>query len=131
MMEMGGGTCNNQHIDLGKRSSYLQHPSSNPNKQLCSSADSNQGRTLTRERGKVQICLIWILKGGVLLDLEPGLSIPRQGVESQPHPSDQKGWQQLLEVVQPSVAQTEWQVNRALHPPSKACTGSGVFPHYT
>ena len=32
----------------------------------------------------MQICLVWILKGGVLLTLEPRLPPPRQGAKSQP-----------------------------------------------
>ena len=34
--------------------------------------------TLTEELGKVQVCLIWVLKGRDLLTLEPGLPPPRQ-----------------------------------------------------
>lgn len=40
----GGGACNNQHSDLGRPSSCLQHPStSSLNQQLCSSAEPSDG----------------------------------------------------------------------------------------
>lgn len=37
----GARTCNNQHTDLGRPSSHLQYPSSNPNQWLFSSAELN------------------------------------------------------------------------------------------
>lgn len=63
--EEGGGACNNQHTDLGRLSSYLRCPHSNPNQLPCSSAELSQGCALTRKFRGVQICLIHILKWGV------------------------------------------------------------------
>ena len=71
--------------DLGRLSLYLQFPNSFPNKQLCSPVEATWGCTLTGELRGVQICLIWILKGGVLLALEPRFPIPGQGAKLQPH----------------------------------------------
>lgn len=48
-------------------------PSSSLNQQFCSLRESSQRCTLTRELSGVQICLIWILKGRVLLALEPSV----------------------------------------------------------
>ena len=78
VMEKRGGACNKQHRDLGRLSSHLQCPSSDPNQWLCSSAEPNPGHTLTRELGRMLICLIQILKWGVLPALEPGLLTSRQ-----------------------------------------------------
>lgn len=50
------GTCNNQHLDLtwqNQTEFYLQCPNSNSNKWFCSSAESRQECTLTRELGRV------------------------------------------------------------------------------
>jgi len=58
-----GRSCNNQHTDLGKPSSYLQCPSVNPYQQFCSSVEPRRGLILTRELSGVQICLIlWALE---------------------------------------------------------------------
>lgn len=56
------GASNNQHLDLGSQSSYLQRPSCNTNQWVCSSARPSQWDTLTKEMGKVKIYLIWVLK---------------------------------------------------------------------
>lgn len=72
--------------DLGRLSLYLQIPSCFPNEQLCSPIEETCGYTLTGGLQGVQICLIRILKGGVLLALEPRLPIPVQGAKSQPPP---------------------------------------------
>lgn len=77
-----GEASNNQCMDLGKPNSYLQCPSSNCSQQFCSSAELSQWCSLTREVGRVQICLIQILKQGVMPALEPGLPPARQGAES-------------------------------------------------
>lgn len=60
VMKNWGWACNNQHLDLGRSSSYLQCPSSNTNQQLCSSTEPSRWNTLTMELGGVQICLIQI-----------------------------------------------------------------------
>lgn len=77
MMKRGEG-CNNQHTDLGRPS--------NPNQWLCSSAEPSQRCTVTWELGGMQMCLIWILKQGVLPALEFSLPMHRHGAESQLHP---------------------------------------------
>lgn len=38
-----GGICNNQHVELGNPSSYMQCPSSTLNEQFLSSAELSQG----------------------------------------------------------------------------------------
>lgn len=81
VMEKREGVCKNQHMDLGRLSSYRQCTSSNPNQWLSSSAEPSWGYTLTTELGGVQICLIWILTQGILPALEPSLPTPRQGVQ--------------------------------------------------
>lgn len=70
--------------DLGRLSLCLQIPSRFPNEQLCSPTEETCGYTLTGGLQGLQICLIWILKGGVLLALESRLPIPVQGAKSQP-----------------------------------------------
>lgn len=82
--EQCGRDCDNQHMDLGRTSSYLQCPRHNPNHSLCSSAEPSWGYILTRELRGMQTCLIWILKWRALQVLELR-STPRKGTESQPH----------------------------------------------
>lgn len=70
--------------DLGRLSFYLQFPNSFPNHQLCSPVEATWRCTLTGGLRRVETCLIWILKRGVLLALEPRFPIPGQGAKSQP-----------------------------------------------
>lgn len=70
--------------DLGRLSFYLQFPNSFPNDQLCSPVEATWRCTLTGGLRRVETCLIWILKRGVLLALEPRFPIPGQGAKSQP-----------------------------------------------
>lgn len=65
MTEKERGACNNQHMELGRPSSYLQRSSSNHNQCLCSFAELIWGCTLSRELGGKHVCLIHILKQGV------------------------------------------------------------------
>lgn len=65
----GRWVCNNKYMNLGKQCSYVRCPSTNPNQWFCSPAKSNQGFSGTRERWGIQICLIWILRGGILMAL--------------------------------------------------------------
>lgn len=58
VMEKKGGPCNNQCSGLGRQSSHPPCPSSNPNQQLCSSAEPRWWCSLTRELGGMQVCLI-------------------------------------------------------------------------
>ena len=59
------GPCNSQHSDLGRPSSFLQHPRSTPSQSVaCLSAEPRWRCSLTRELGGVQICLIWDIKWG-------------------------------------------------------------------
>ena len=51
-----------QHMDPGRPSSYLQHPSSHHNQWFCPSAEPSWGCTLMRELGQEQFCLIQILR---------------------------------------------------------------------
>ena len=95
MMKMLGGSCNNHHMDSGRPSSYLQCPSRMPSQKHCSSAEPSWGHNLIKELSKVHIGLIQILKQGVVLALEPGLSTPRQGVELLPHPLWRDFWHHL------------------------------------
>ena len=44
------GACSNQHSDLGRLNSYLQHPSSTHNQQPCLSAEPSWQHSLTREQ---------------------------------------------------------------------------------
>ena len=85
LKEKWGGTWSNEHTTLGRPSIYLWRPSSHPNQKLSSSAETNWWYTLTRELSEIQICLLWILKQGASPALQPGLPIPSQGDESQPH----------------------------------------------
>ena len=62
VMEKQGGACNNQYSDYDRLSSYVQHPSNSLNQQLFSSTEQRQWCSLTRELGRVQDCLIWIIK---------------------------------------------------------------------
>lgn len=70
---MGGwGTRNNQHLEPGRLSSYLQGPTSSFKQQLCSSTKPREGYSLAKELSRAQVCLI----GGpqtAFLSLEPGL----------------------------------------------------------
>lgn len=81
----GGVACNNQHIDLGRLSSYLQCLSNNPNLRFCSSAKPSWGHIMIRELNRVQVYFICILKQGVLPAIDSSLPTSRQGTESQPH----------------------------------------------
>ena len=74
-----------QHMDPGRPSSYLQHPSSHHNQWFCPSAEPSWGCTLMRELGQEQFCLIQIPRQGVLLAPELSLPMHRQGGESQLH----------------------------------------------
>ena len=78
----GGRGLQKQHVDLGRPSSYLQHPSSHHNQWFCPSAEPSWGCTLMRELGQEQFYLIQILRQGVLLVLELSLSMYRKGGES-------------------------------------------------
>ena len=71
-----------QHVDLGRPSLYLQHPSSHHNQWFCPSAEPSWGCTLMRELGQEQFYLIQILRQGILLVLELSLSMHRQEGES-------------------------------------------------
>lgn len=52
-MEKGEGDCNNQHMDHGRQSSYLQCPKSNSNQGFCSSAEPSEKCTsLGNREGK-------------------------------------------------------------------------------
>ena len=110
--------------DLGRLSLYLQIPSCFPNEQLCSPIEETCGYTLTGGLQGVQICLIRILKGGVLLALEPRLPLPVQGAKSQPPPppcggecllapSNQQGWRQCLQSVHSGSTWAKRWVSRA------------------
>lgn len=109
------GTCNNQHMDLGRPrpSSCLQYPNRNINQKFCSSAEPSQLCTLTREFGSVQICLIQILKQELLpyslVCPSPGMELKHSSIcygESLLVSSNQKGCSQLLELLWPSVAKS-------------------------
>lgn len=85
MREKWEEACNNQHTDLGRQSSYLWCQIIIP----VGGVDHVQhqiGCTLTRERDRVQICLIWILQGRVLSALVASLPMSGQGADSEPHP---------------------------------------------
>lgn len=60
------------------------NPSSGANQQLCSSPEPSLQQTRTRELTEVHICLIWVPTQAVLLTLEPGLPVPKQGVIAPP-----------------------------------------------
>lgn len=117
MGEEGKGG-DNQHTDFDR-----EFVPANPRQQLCSSAEPSWGHTLASGLCGGQTCPIHIPKPGVLLTLEPGLLMPRQGAESGPHllweglpmPSDKKGWPRLPEAVWPGSAQARRQTGRADH----------------
>lgn len=116
--------CNNQYTDLGRPSSYLQRPSTDPSHQLGPSAEPSERNTLTRESGGMQLCLIHIFKWRALPVLEPHQinklsQSPTHWGESCLAMSDLWGWQEHLKA--------EWQVDGADHPLSKGSTRSGDF----
>ena len=83
--EKRGGACNNQHVDLGRLSSYLQCPGSDPQPAALLTCRAPRARS---DQGT------W--RGADLPDsdpqtrsfaaLEPGLPVPKRGAESQSHP---------------------------------------------
>ena len=131
-MQKRGGACNNQHTDPGRPCLHLQCPTGDPSQRLCSSAEPSQGHVLTRELCGVWICLIQILKGGVLLAPELSFSCPGKELNHSPThygecllaPSAQKSWRQLLEAVQPSTTQAKIWAGRADSLQNKASSPS-------
>lgn len=69
------GACNNQHINLGRLSLYLQHPSYYPMGWLCLCAEPSQWHTQTRK--------LW--QGADLLDSEPHMRIFASPTAQFPH----------------------------------------------
>lgn len=117
VMEGGGGYIN-QHMDLSRPSLSLQCPSSNPEVLFCSSAESNQGWSVTKEVIRVQICLILIFKW-ILPVLEPGLPMPRERAKSQPQllwgVSSTPVWLEGLATIPGSIVaqwHSSWEVGR-------------------
>lgn len=51
----GRRACNNQHPDLGRPKSYLQHPRSSPTRGF---AKPRWWLSLTRELGRIQVCVL-------------------------------------------------------------------------
>lgn len=124
-----GGASNSQRMDL-RLSSELEHPSSNTNQWLCSSAEPSLGHFQTRKLCRVQICLTWILKWQVLQALESSLPIHgKVGVTASPKWRMSFGpfWPE----VQSSSTGTESQVGRIDLPQSKDSTGHGGFSCYS
>lgn len=77
--EKRGGICNNQHMGFGKC------PSSNSNPTALFICRTKSGVYSEQETVAVHLWLIWILKKGVLLTLEPSLPTPGWGAKSQPY----------------------------------------------
>lgn len=64
-----GGICNNQHFNIDRQNWYLKCPKSNPNQCLCLPAKTKLGVHSNQVFGRVWICLIQILKQGLLVTL--------------------------------------------------------------